>query len=128
MPRHARPAGTPATWALGLMLTLGVAGCDKQNADPAAGTPSARAPTSPAGPAAAGAANSDAAAVTATKPPTGWRMPHGWKAYDGKTKTGLADAPTAASAMVYGTDGKAVELSSFWAKGKTVLVFYRGHW
>lgn len=45
-----------------------------------------------------------------------------------KTITGVEGLGPAEDATVYSTKGTAVQLASFWTKGKTLLVFYRGDW
>ncbi|MBT8493588.1 MAG: hypothetical protein KJO07_11060 [Deltaproteobacteria bacterium] len=53
--------------------------------------------------------------------------PRGWKAYPEQRVTST-EGMSAADAELVGHDGKKLQLSTTWADGYAVVVFYRGHW
>ncbi len=91
-------------------MSMGLAGCASSTPDTTTGT--ARTPP----------------VAQSNQPTQQKKKPHGWKAYSGKTTTGAEGLPPAANATVYSTKGAPVELASFWSRGKTLIIFYRGHW
>lgn len=64
----------------------------------------------------------------AEEPTTQKKKPRGGDAYTDAAKKAGEAIRTASDAKVTDIDGETVMLSSTWASGPSVLVFYRGHW